>query len=434
MRTLVALIMLVAMSGPAAVRAETNGAAAGVLPLGIPFLSQTCDASNDPVVGDEPWPSDELVIIPLCSAEPDSVAWLDWTPPAGSTAEIIDAVENPIADIDVPSWQYVIVSGNVNSGNLEFSLDEKAGMTLWVTVTDATCDELPAGPAEPCESGPGIGASSWTHAAVLREFTLQSAHLSGDVSACTTGNSVHGCLVGTFGDYAPPTPFTDIGSSSFDEHIAWAWQGGITLGCAPDRFCPKGSVTREQMAAFLVRMFDLPETVVDAFSDDETSTHEDAINRIAAAGISSGCAPDRFCPTSPVTREQMASFIARAAGLQAADVNPFYDDDFRTHEANINRAAAAGITTGCAEFRFCPANMVTREQMVAFLHRVLEPAAPPPPQAPCDRSYSPGRCIPSPPPDLDCADIGHAAFAVRPPDPHGFDPDEDGIGCEPGDA
>ena len=214
----------------------------------------------------------------------------------------------------------------------------------------------------------------------------------------------------------------------------WAWQSGVTSGCAPSRFCPKGQVTREQMATFLTRMFDLPETALDAFSDDASSTHQDAINRLAAAGITSGCAPGRFCPTSPVTREQMATFIARAAALPSADVNPFYDDDFRIHEANINRVAAAGITSGCAAFRYCPASVVSREQMVTFLHRVLEPATPPAPQAPCDRSYSPGLCIPSPPPDLDCADIGHASFAVRPPDPHGFDPDEDGIGCEPGDA
>jgi len=47
----------------------------------------------------------------------------------------------------------------------------------------------------------------------------------------------------------------------------------------------------------------------------------------------------------------------------------------------------------------------------------------------CDPSY-PDVCIPSPPPDLDCGDIPHQNFTVLPPDPHGFDGDEDGIGCE----
>jgi len=47
----------------------------------------------------------------------------------------------------------------------------------------------------------------------------------------------------------------------------------------------------------------------------------------------------------------------------------------------------------------------------------------------CDPSY-PTVCIPSPPPDLDCGDIPHTNFTVRPPDPHRFDGDGDGVGCE----
>lgn len=47
----------------------------------------------------------------------------------------------------------------------------------------------------------------------------------------------------------------------------------------------------------------------------------------------------------------------------------------------------------------------------------------------CDRSY-PDFCIPSSPPDLDCKDISQKRFTVLPPDPHRFDGDKDGIGCE----
>ena len=47
----------------------------------------------------------------------------------------------------------------------------------------------------------------------------------------------------------------------------------------------------------------------------------------------------------------------------------------------------------------------------------------------CDPSY-PTVCIPPPPPDLDCGDIPHRRFQVRPPDPHGFDGEGDGLGCE----
>jgi micrococcal nuclease len=53
----------------------------------------------------------------------------------------------------------------------------------------------------------------------------------------------------------------------------------------------------------------------------------------------------------------------------------------------------------------------------------------PAPQQNCDPSY-PTVCIPPPPPDLNCKDIPYRKFTVLPPDPHGFDKDGDGIGCE----
>ena len=65
---------------------------------------------------------------------------------------------------------------------------------------------------------------------------------------------------------------------------------------------------------------------------------------------------------------------------------------------------------------------------------VIRQAAEPEPiqtQNNCDPSY-PSICIPSYPPDLDCGEIGYSNFRVVPPDPHGFDRDRDGTGCEVG--
>ncbi|MBD2452376.1 thermonuclease family protein [Nostoc sp. FACHB-152] len=47
----------------------------------------------------------------------------------------------------------------------------------------------------------------------------------------------------------------------------------------------------------------------------------------------------------------------------------------------------------------------------------------------CDLSY-PDICIPPNSPDLNCSDIPYRRFKVVPPDPHGFDRDKDGVGCE----
>lgn len=49
----------------------------------------------------------------------------------------------------------------------------------------------------------------------------------------------------------------------------------------------------------------------------------------------------------------------------------------------------------------------------------------------CDPAYpDEDVCIPPPPPDLDCGDIEYRNFTVKQPDPHRFDRDKDGIGCE----
>lgn len=56
-------------------------------------------------------------------------------------------------------------------------------------------------------------------------------------------------------------------------------------------------------------------------------------------------------------------------------------------------------------------------------------AAPAPAAGACDPSY-PDYCIPPPPPDLDCADMARKPFRVVGSDPHRFDRDGDGLGCE----
>lgn len=86
------------------------------------------------------------------------------------------------------------------------------------------------------------------------------------------------------------------------------------------RFCPDTSVRRAEMATLLARAFPsrVPSSAPDAFDDDDTSAHESDIDRIAAAGITHGCNPpanNLFCPRGHVTRAQMASFLARALDL-----------------------------------------------------------------------------------------------------------------------
>ena len=174
-------------------------------------------------------------------------------------------------------------------------------------------------------------------------------------------------------------PFADIRGNTHRVSIERIAAEGITLGCNPPAntsYCPDAPVTRAQMATFLARALQLPAPTQDYFTDDDGTTHEDNINRLAQAGITQGCTTDNqhYCPDSSVTRAQMATFLARALQLPAPTQDYFTDDDGTTHEDNINRLAQAGITQGCTtdNQHYCPDSSVTRAQMATFLARALQ--------------------------------------------------------------
>lgn len=80
----------------------------------------------------------------------------------------------------------------------------------------------------------------------------------------------------------------------------------------------------------------------------------------------------------------------------------------------------------------CPHLAAAAQQAAAPQPAPAQPEPQPAAQAPsadCDPSY-PTICIPANSPDLDCPEISERRFEVRPPDPHRFDGDHDGIGCE----
>jgi len=174
--------------------------------------------------------------------------------------------------------------------------------------------------------------------------------------------------------WLPWSGFWDVVTGhTFAVDIAWMASEAITRGCNPpwrDEYCPERPVTRGEAATFLARALDLPPGP-DRFDDDDGTTHEAAIDALAAAGITRGCRPDRYCPHDWLSRAQMASLLARALQLPDAAGDTFGDDNGSSHEADIERIAAPGITRGCGPQRFCPLDPVTRGQMAAFLRRAL---------------------------------------------------------------
>ena len=154
--------------------------------------------------------------------------------------------------------------------------------------------------------------------------------------------------------------------------------------CGPGEFCPGRPIQRWVMAVWLVRAVDDAEphpAGSSRFSDvDAGEWWLPYVERLADLGITRGCAvePARFCPADPVTRQQMASFLVRAFQLKPAPGNRFIDVlDGSAHLADISALAVSGITAGCATepARFCPDSHTTRAQMATFLARALGIAA-----------------------------------------------------------
>ena len=142
-------------------------------------------------------------------------------------------------------------------------------------------------------------------------------------------------------DEAEPPAATESSFADVDvgnrwlAHIKRLAELEVTTGCLVDplRFCPDRSVNRAEMATFLERAFDLEAADPAGFADTAGNFHEADIDALAAARITAGCAsePRRYCPDQPVTRAEMATFLARALGLveipQPAPDDTDEDDD-----------------------------------------------------------------------------------------------------------
>lgn len=114
------------------------------------------------------------------------------------------------------------------------------------------------------------------------------------------------------------------------------------------------------------------------FVDDDGSSHEPNIEAIAAAGITQGCNPpanDRFCPTNPVTRAEMAAFLVRGASEESnlPSFQGYFTDvpNGAWYTGYVERLYELGITTGNADGTYKPGTFVSRAEMAAFLLRTI---------------------------------------------------------------
>ena len=136
-------------------------------------------------------------------------------------------------------------------------------------------------------------------------------------------------------------------------HVERLAEWDVTRGCAEEpeaRYCPDRTVTRGQMAAFLVRAFDLPRAESAGFADTAEHFFRHQIDALAASGIALGCISwptALYCPDRPVTRAEMASFLHRARATVELSV----------HVSWVDIGSLARLTV-------CPLDMICKRLLI----------------------------------------------------------------------
>jgi hypothetical protein len=179
----------------------------------------------------------------------------------------------------------------------------------------------------------------------------------------------------SFADVPPAHPFYRFVETLL--HV------GVTAGCTAATYCPDGATTREQMAVFLLRAkeggsYAPPPCATAPFPDVPcASPFAPWVQELVARGITAGCGGGLYCPTSPVTREQMAVFLLKSGEGASftpppCTTAPFGDVPCASpFAAWVQALVARGITAGCGGGLYCPTNPVTRGQMAVFLTKTF---------------------------------------------------------------
>jgi hypothetical protein len=154
---------------------------------------------------------------------------------------------------------------------------------------------------------------------------------------------------------------------------------GVTGGCSPGNYCPAATITREQMAVFLLKAklgaaYVPPPCTTPPFADvPVSSAFCPWIRELVARGVTGGCGGGNYCPAAAVTREQMAVFLLRTRETPtyvppACTAPMFGDVPCASGFARwINELVRRGITAGCGGGNYCPAQPNSRAQMAVFL-------------------------------------------------------------------
>ena len=171
------------------------------------------------------------------------------------------------------------------------------------------------------------------------------------------------------------TRFADVEPGSWwGSYVEKMAELEITRGCSlnPALYCPDQPVTRAQMASFLTRAFALSPAEPAVFTDTVGNVHSTNIDALAAEGITLGCAthPALYCPDRPVTRAEMATFLARAVNLvPRAEIVEEVEPEIEEVEPEIGleRVGDLHLVSQFTTYHYCCSPRVTNIHLFADL-------------------------------------------------------------------
>ena len=205
-----------------------------------------------------------------------------------------------------------------------------------------------------------------------------------DVEVTIADNQVAVLEAAFFADFLD-VPQADIFHADIEKLI----RNGVTAGCGAGLYCRDGSVTRGQMAVFLLKgklgADHVPPPCTGTIFDDVPCTggvFDPWIEELAGLAVTTGCqqSPPLYCPNESVNRQQMAVFLLKmenGAFYDPPDCVGLFDDVPCTPGVGfpdwIEQLYADGITGGCQTdpLLYCPTNTSTRGQMATFLTKTF---------------------------------------------------------------
>lgn len=257
-----------------------------------------------------------------------------------------------------------------------------AAIPLTVTASPESTVQATANPAW-IGLSPGTATTPATFQVSASTNGLASGTHQGNVALAANGSTLNvPVTLVVFSPGATSQIFSDVpGAHPWIDYIFLLNRFGITVGCreAPLAYCPGETTTQAQMAAFVIRAllgenFVYPTTPY--FTDmPATNSLFRYVQKMRDLGIHTGCSATQFCPNALVTRGQMATYVARALFGETFSFPTAqrFSDIPASHSLfpYVQKIWDLGVTQGCSASSYCPEDLVTREQMAAFLSRAF---------------------------------------------------------------